>query len=75
MSALMIEMKIKNNKMMKQKHRNQKIILTLIDWFLQEFYFKKNIRFIQEVHKELKIGNLKFKRDLIIFIKIYKAKR
>lgn len=75
MSALMIEMKIKNNKMMKQKHRNQKIILTLIDWFLQEFYFKKNIRFIQEVHKELKIGNLKFKRDLIIFIKIYKTKR
>ena len=75
MSALMIEMKIKNNKMMKQKHRNQKIILTLIDWFLQEFYFRKNIRFIQEVHKELKIGNLKFKRDLIIFIKIYKAKR
>lgn len=75
MSALMIEMKIKNNKMMKQKHRNQKIILTLIDWFLQEFYFRKNIRFIQEVHKELKIGNLKFKRDLIIFIKIYKTKR
>lgn len=75
MSALMIEMKIKNNKMMKQKHRNQKIILTLIDWFLQEFYFKKNIRFIQEVHKELKIGNLKFKRDLIIYIKIYKTKR
>ena len=75
MLALMIEMKIKNNKMMKQKHRNQKIILTLIDWFLQEFYFKKNIRFIQEVHKELKIGNLKFKRDLIIYIKIYKAKR
>lgn len=75
MLALMIEMKIKNNKMMKQKHRNQKIILTLIDWFLQEFYFRKNIRFIQEVHKELKIGNLKFKRDLIIFIKIYKTKR
>jgi len=75
MSALMIEMKIKNNKMMKQKHRNQKIILTLIDWFLQEFYFRKNIRFIQEVHKELKIGNLKFKRDLIIYIKIYKTKR
>ncbi len=75
MLALMIEMKIKNNKMMKQKHRNQKIILTLIDWFLQEFYFKKNIRFIQEVHKELKIGNLKFKRDLIIYIKIYKTKR
>jgi predicted MPP superfamily phosphohydrolase len=75
MLALMIEMKIKNNKMMKQKHLNQKIILTLIDWFLQEFYFRKNIRFIQEVHKELKIGNLKFKRDLIIFIKIYKTKR
>ena len=75
MSALMIEMKIKINKKMKQKHRNQKIILTLIDWFLQEFYFRKNIRFIQEVHKELKIGNLKFKQNLIIFIKIYKAKR
>ena len=75
MSAWMRKMKIMNNKTMNKIHQNQKTTQTLIEWFLQEYSFRKNIRFIHEIHKELKNGNQKFNLDMIIFTVIYKTKR
>ena len=75
MSAWMRKMKINNNKTMNKIHQNQKTTQTLIEWFLQEYSFRKSIRFIHEILKELKNGNQKFNLDLIIFTVIYKAKR
>jgi hypothetical protein len=75
MSAWMRKMKINNNKTMNKIHQNQKTTQTLIEWFLQEYSFRKSIRFIHEILKELKNGNQKFNLDMIIFTVIYKAKR
>jgi hypothetical protein len=75
MSAWMRKMKINNNKTMNKIHQNQKTTQTLIEWFLQEYSFRKSIRFIHEILKELKNGNQKFNLDMIIFTVIYKTKR
>jgi hypothetical protein len=75
MSAWMRKMKIMNNKIIKKIHQNQRTIQILIEWFLQEYSFRKNIRFIHGILKELKNGNQKFNLDMIIFTVIYKTKR
>jgi len=75
MSAWMRKMKIKNSKIIKKIHQNQKTTQTLTEWFPQEYFFKKSIRFIHEILKELKNGNQKFNLDMIIFTVIYKTKR
>jgi hypothetical protein len=75
MSAWMRKMKIKNSKIIKKIHQNQKTTQTLTEWFPQEYSFKQSIRFIHEILKELKNGNQKFNLDMIIFTVIYKTKR
>ena len=75
MSAWMRKMKIMNNKTIEKIHQNQKTTQTLIEWFPQEYSFRKSIQFIHGILKELKNGNQKFNLDMIIFTVIYKAKR